>query len=185
MKFLLLLLFFPYFYFTQELFFEEDFNQMTFGNSFDQNWIVKNVEGKNTWRISSHKNSKTKLYAKISGYKGSEKEEDWLILKQDLTHCYNASLLFETAVGFYQHQGLSVWVHDSDTISQGKKLDSIQLASKKDLKNHSFSPFVSSQRINISAFCGGMFYLGFRYLGNHSNKSTVFELDNIQIWINE
>ncbi|APD06105.1 hypothetical protein UJ101_00566 [Flavobacteriaceae bacterium UJ101] len=185
MKFLLLLLFFPHFSFTQELFFQENFDQMTFGNSFNHNWVVKNIEGKNSWRISSHKNSKTKLYAKISGYKGSEKEEDWLILKQDLTHCYNASLQFETATGFYQHHGLSVWIHDSENISQGEKIDSIKLASEENIKAYSFSPFVSSQRINVSAFCGGMFYLGFRYLGNNSNESTVFELDNIQIWINE
>lgn len=181
----LLLLLFPFLSFTQELLFEEDFNQMNFGNSFDENWIVKNNQGKNSWRVSSHKNSKTKYYAKISGYKGSDNEEDWLILKQDLTHCYNASLKFETAIGFYQHHGLSIWIHETEDITQGKKLDSITLASKHDIKKYSFSPFVPSQKINISTFCGGMFYLGFRYLGNNTDKSTVFEVDNIQLWINE
>ncbi len=184
MKYLIFLLL-PSFFFTQELFFEENFDRMSFGDSFDKNWIVKNVEGENGWRVSSHKGSKTKLYAKISGYKGSDTEEDWLILKQDLTSCYNASLTFETAVGYYQHPGLTVWIHDTENIQEGKKLDSVNLASKKDVEKYSFSSFVSSGTLDISSFCGGMFYLGFRYLGNNHNESTVFELDNLRITINE
>ncbi len=184
MKYLFALLI-PCFYFTQELFFEETFDKMTFGDSFERNWIMKNIQGKNTWRVSSHKNSTTKLYAKISGYKGSEIEEDWLILKQDLTNCYNASLEFETAIGFYQHDGLSVWIHDTEDLLKGRELKSTRLASKKDLKEFSFSPFIPSGKIDLAEFCGGMFYLGFHYLGNNSNESTVFEIDNIKIFINE
>lgn len=176
---------FPAFFLSQELLFEENFNHMSFGDSFNENWIVKNIEGKNTWRVSSHKGSKTKLYAKVSGYKGSDIEEDWLILKQDLTSCYNASLTFETAIGYYQHEGLTVWIHDTKDIQKGKKLDSVNLASKKDIKKATFSPFISSGSIDISSFCGGMLYVGFRYLGNHNNESTVFELDNLRITINK
>ncbi len=169
---------------SQELLFHENFDEMKFDNTFNHNWIVKNIEGKNTWRVSSHKNSKNKLYAKISGYKGSEIEKDLLILKQNLTKCYNASLEFETAVGYYKHNGLTVWTNDNKNIEEGNKLENIIIASEADLKEYSFSPFINSNKIDISEYCGGMFYLGFLYEGNNLDKSTVFEVDNIKIEIN-
>ncbi|MFV0530239.1 MAG: choice-of-anchor J domain-containing protein [Flavobacteriales bacterium] len=183
MKYVLIVLI-PCFLFAQEPFFKETFDQMSFGSFFDQNWTVKNIQGENSWRVSSHKKSTTGLYAKISGYKGSENEEDWLVLKKDLSSCYKASLEFETATGYYKHNGLSIWIHDTENIMEkGKKVEKVNLASKKDLKKYNFSPFVSSGKIDISEFCGGMFYVGFRYLGNNSNESTTFELDNVQISI--
>ena len=169
----------------QEIIYSENFDSMPFGSDFDPHWSVKNIEGQNSWRVSSHKNSKSKLYAKISGYKGSKIESDLLILKQDLTKCYNASIEFETSIGFFKHDGLTVWTHDSENFTQAKKIDPIRIAKQEDLDNYTFSPFISSNKIDISHYCGGPFYLYFHYLGNNDSKSTVYEIDNIQIWINE
>ncbi len=174
----------PIFGISQKLYFEETFDKMKLGNRFNKNWTVQNKKGKNTWHVSSHKNAKTKLYAKISGYRGSKQEDDWLILRQDLSACYKASLSFESATGYYKHNGLSILISDSSDFSNAKKLKEITIASARNVTRGNFSSFIPSGKIDLSAHCGGEVYIGFHYIGNNTSQSTTFEIDNIKIWIN-
>ena len=184
MKNLALLLLMPLFgvIMAQKTIFSQNFVSLFLGQKFDSSFINKNKNGKNSWRVATHNASKTGNYAKMSAYNTDGEEEDWLILKVDLTQCFKAQLQFETAVGYYDKPTLKVFVTDSLTTDFSTfKPITARLAEGKDVKKGKFSDFVSSGKIDVSDYCGGILYLGFQYVGNKLGQSTLYELDNILI----
>ena len=168
--------------FAQKLYFSEDFKSYDFGKELSDNWKIQSVKGKNYWRVSSHKNSKTGKYLKISAYKGDLEEIDEAILSLDLSHCYEANFEFQSAIGYFQEKSqLELLISDSFS-GNYSPIKNVRIANSENIRKGKFSSFISSGKIDISDYCGGFIHLKFAYKGSVENGATTYEIDDIKIF---
>lgn len=87
---------------------------------------------------------------------------------------------FDTAIAFWQHQGLSVWIsQDFTNLSEANwvKLDEATLANSG---NENYE-FVASGDIDLTDYLSGKVRVGFKYEGTAAQNTTKVRIDNVEL----
>lgn len=158
--------------------FEESFNS---GNITD-NWTSFSVTGSQEWYFNTFGNPNNS--ATMSGYQSgsSNENEDWLISKPiDLTSVSSAVLKFQNVKRF---NGNDIEVYFATDYTSGQDPNTsgswTQLAPDLDTNTNSWSSWVNSGSLDISAAAGSSVYIAFKYTSTSSSSAT-WEIDNIVI----
>ena len=140
-------------------------------------WMNVATKGTRIWLGKEYGGN---LYAQATAYNDSEPEmETWLISPHIILDDPK-TLTFESAMAFFEHDGLSVWIStdfDGDVNSATWQALSCTLAGNTDPDND----FIWSGDIDLSAY-SGTGVIGFKYVGSGPNGlTTSFRLDNIKV----
>ena len=85
---------------------------------------------------------------------------------------------FETAIAFWKHQGLSVWIsQDFNTLGEANwvSIDQVTLANSG---NENYD-FVASGDVDLTDYLSGKVRVGFKYEGTASQNTTKVRIDNV------
>lgn len=138
-------------------------------------WTNKAVKGSRKW---IYKLFEGNVYAQSTAFNDSAPEmESWLITP-GIKLSAPKVLTFETAMAFWTHDGLSVWISNNfvcdPTLATWQPL-TCRLATKTDTE-HTFIP---SGTIDLSGYSGTVF-IGFKYVGSNSQvKTSTYRVDNV------
>ena len=156
----------------------EDFESL---NDFDpvmlSGWQNIAMKGTRVWQAKEFSQN---LYAQATAFNDSNPEmETWLItppLNMDVV----GTMEFESAMAHWNHDGLTV-LFSSDfngmDISSATWTDLDPRLAQQNDGDHTWVP---SGQIDLSGF-NGVGYVAFRHVGNNSNQTTSYRLDNIDI----
>ncbi len=119
-------------------------------------------------------------YAQATAYNDdSPNMESWLVsppldMKQDKI------LTFETAMAFWVHDGLSVWAAETYDGKNPNNSNWTRLTATFAGKSSAENAFVPSGDVQLKAN-GGRLYIGFKYVGNKTNGTTTYRVDNVRV----
>jgi hypothetical protein len=166
---------------------DEEFNSVTANAKIELNgWINKATKGSVEWQGKVFSGN---YYAQCSSFGTTGQVESWLISPQlTLANVENPQFAFETKLGFYNADCLSILISDD---FNG---DDPSTATWKDVTHHFafFAPasgygpaFYIAGLYNLSAFKAKPIHIAFKYAGDATaNQSTTYQIDNIQIGSN-
>jgi hypothetical protein len=132
----------------------------------DRRWIYRSFEGN--------------LFAQMTAFNSDDAEnEAWLVTPEVNTTETNI-LTFESSQGFWEHDGLTVWVSDNFTgdvnSANWTEITTARIASNSDDQYD----WVDSGQVDLSSF-GENVNVAFKYEGTSSTNTTTYRLDNIII----
>lgn len=141
-------------------------------------WLNVAVEGTRVWQAREFSGN---TYAQATAFNDtSPSMETWLVTpKLDLEKV--STLEFESAMAYYAHDGLAVYIStdfDGNDVEGANwtELSSAVIAGESD-GDHTW---VSSGAVDISSF-SGTGYVAFRHIGNSNSGATSYRIDNIEI----
>jgi hypothetical protein len=141
-------------------------------------WANISVKGARKWR-SQVDGSNTYAQATAFGDQAAEMESWFITPAIDLDVA--KKLTFESAYGFFEHDGLTVWIssdfNGSDVTSATWQQVNPTIATSTD---EEFS-FIPSGNVDLSGFTGPV-RIGFKYVGSGPNTlTTSFRIDNVKV----
>jgi len=150
-----------------------------FSNTLD-NFQVVNVTGAQTWKASSYKQDQ---FAKISGYSsGNQNNEDWLISPAiNLKGFTNPSLQINQAINYLHNKWDQINILVSTDYSgdvAAATWNTIPVTTKPTGSNYTF---VTSEKIDLSAYSGKTIYVAFKYISDTSN-AAMWEVNWLKIY---
>jgi hypothetical protein len=168
----------------------QDFNTLTtnYTNvSSLTGWKTYSEAGTKTW--FSYKTSSLGPFVETTAYNsGQASVITWMITPQiDLSVATNPFITFESADGFDNGATLELFVSTDYTgsttpwTSSWTKLIFTLPPSFPIGSSPSYSSFVSSGKIDLSAYNGSTLYLAWVYKGGVPSKTTTWEIDNVLI----
>jgi hypothetical protein len=141
-------------------------------------WVNDALQGTELWESRSFSGN---VFANASAFGTSGSMEAWLITPE-LDLSVADTLTFESAWGFYVHQGLTVWIStdfDGTNVAAATwtQLNPI-LAVASTPASGSYSDWVPSGNVSLTAFSGTGF-IAFKYVGDASTNTTTWRVDNV------
>ncbi len=135
------------------------------------------VKGTRKWRAQTFSGN---FFAQATAFQDTNDEmETWLITPGiDLTEA--KVLSFESAQAFFVHDGLSVWISNDFDGSNVGSATWKQLNCTLATNSNANYDWVQSGNIDLSAFSGTA-YIGFKYVGNKTNQTTTYRIDNVKV----
>ncbi|MCP4441572.1 MAG: hypothetical protein GY810_21910 [Aureispira sp.] len=131
------------------------------------------------WLSKEYSNNQ---YAEARGYQtGASSIETWMITPS-LNLAQDQYLSFQSAQAFHTHDGLTVWISTDFNGSNMATATWTQLTCTLAGVNDSFYDFISSGNIDLSAYTGQNAYIGFKYVGDDTNNTGTFQVDNIKVF---
>jgi hypothetical protein len=156
----------------------EDFESL---NDFDpvalDGWMNVALTGARVWQAKEFSQN---VYAQATAYNDNNPNmETWLItpaLNLDVV----STLEFESAMAFWNHDGLTVYIStdfDGSNVGSAYWIDLSAIVAGQNDGDHNWIP---SGEIDLTAY-NGVGYVAFRHIGNSSSATTSYRLDNIDI----
>ncbi len=135
------------------------------------------IKGTRKWRAQTFSGN---FFAQATAFQDTNDEmETWLITPGiDLTEA--KVLSFESAQAFFVHDGLSVWISNDFDGSNVGSATWKQLNCTLATNSNANYDWVQSGNIDLSAFSGTA-YIGFKYVGNKTNQTTTYRIDNVKV----
>lgn len=160
---------------------DEDFGgQANYTDINVDGWLNVALEGSRRWQ---GKEFESETYAQATSFNSEEENECWLItVGIDLDAMTMPMAEFETAMAFWEHDGLEVLFStdfNGANIADAtwEPLD-CTIADQND-PDHDWIP---SGQIDLSGY-SGKGYIAFKYKGNDLNGSTTsYRVDNVKVW---
>ena len=153
----------------------------TFDNGIPDGWTNLNVSGTNKWDKGTYND--TEVYAKVTGYKGSNPPFDiWLITpKLDIKNAKNKVFTFDSQVNNYGTNNLEVYLMDTNdprTATVKVKLNAMFAPRPT---SSAYSGWYPSGDIDLSQWDDGSYYVGFNYYAPNDpdNNYTTWCIDNV------
>ncbi|MGK0316895.1 MAG: hypothetical protein ACI86M_003133 [Saprospiraceae bacterium] len=87
---------------------------------------------------------------------------------------------FETAIAFWQHQGLSVWISQDFSALNDANWVSLDEAVLADSGNENYE-YVASGDIELTDYLSGKVRIGFKYEGTAAQNTTKVRIDNVEL----
>lgn len=156
----------------------ETFENTTPGVDLNLNgWANIAVKGSRLWRSAEFG---VNVYAQATAFNDSNPEmESWLISPEiDLDE--DKKLSFESAYGFYTHDGLSVWVSSDFDGNNVGSATWTQLNARITQQSDAEHAWIPSGDIDLSGFSGKI-RIGFKYIGNPNDGTTSYRIDNVKV----
>ncbi len=141
-----------------------------FSNTLD-NFQAVNITGKQTWEAASYKQDQ---YVKISGYSsGNQANEDWLVSPAiDLNGFTNPSLQVDQAINYISGQWDQVAILVSTDYTGDVTTATWNPVTINTLPTGKNWTFVTSEKVDLSAYAGKTIYIAFKYISTTSNAAT-------------
>jgi len=142
----------------------------------DNEWTTYSVAGKKNWRKSSYGN---RQFMKISGFKGDEPCNDWLLSPTlDLENFSEIILTFETAKNHNDIiEGLEIFV--STDYQNGKNPQNYKWTKVTGKMSQGKYLWALSGCIDITKFSGNSTTIAFKYSNSSIRKASTWEIDDI------
>jgi len=142
-----------------------------------RNWQNLAQKGNRNWQAKEFSGN---LYAQATSFRDMDPEmEAWLITPK-LNMDVITTMDFESAMSFYKHDGLTVYIsvdYDGSDVNGATWVDlSPRIASEADGDNN----WVPSGAVDLSAY-NGIAHIAFVHVGNSATNTTSYRLDNIEI----
>ncbi len=150
-----------------------------FSNTLD-NFQVVNVTGAQTWKASSYKQDQ---FAKISGYsKGNQDNEDWLVSPPiDLKGFTSPSLQVNQAINYLHNKWDQINILVSTDYSGDVATATWNAIPDTTKPTGSSYTFVTSEKVDLSAYSGKTIYVAFKYISDTSN-AAMWEVNWLKIY---
>ncbi len=143
-----------------------------------EGWTNTKEKGDRDWIGKEYKKNK---YAQVSGFKAKSSEiVAWMVTPGlDVNNAANKNFSFDSKRQFSKEETLEVLV-SSDfkgdvTKATWSKLEGYELAPK----DPKYGKTVNSGNIDLSSY-NGIVFIAFKYIGNNSDKSGTFQIDNVK-----
>ena len=154
--------------------FDEEFNG-SLGN-----FQVVDVTGAQTWKASSYKQDQ---FAKISGYaSGNKNNEDWLISPAiDLKGFTSPSLQVDQAINYLHGKWdqINILVSTDYSGDVGTATwNTIPVTTKPTGSDYTF---VTSEKVDLSAYKGKTIYVAFKYISD-TNNAAMWEVNWLKVY---
>lgn len=156
----------------------EQFNTVTINSAISTaGWQTYAVQGGVAWKGKSFSGN---YFAEATAFSsGAATVESWLVsppLDMDVV----SSLAFESAMSFYEHDGLSVYIStdfDGTNVATATWTD---ISGSCNLANSTSTSYVwvHSGTVDIAPF-SGTGYIGFKYLGSDPDQTTNYRIDSV------
>lgn len=147
-------------------------------------WLNANTIGTRKWRGATYQ---TEKYIKATAYGSSDNTNVTCLVTPPVIYNSSLKLSFKTAIEYYKHNGLSVFLlynYNPSNLNQSVWVD---ITNKFTIAGQSNSNYqwVDSKVLNLSdvipSTYNGNFYICFRYTGDKSANTTTFRIDDILI----
>ena len=132
-----------------------------------RNWIAKSFTGDR--------------YAQATAYLSNLADmQSWLITPAlDLTA--QRTMDFKTAIAFFKHDGLTVWVSNNFNGTDPTAATWSQITCDLAGASQANYDWVPSGPISLPIYATGVGHVAFKYAGNTSTNTTTFRLDNVKM----
>jgi hypothetical protein len=145
-------------------------------------WLNIATVGSRVWRGRSGTDANG-MHVQATAYGSTGDSETWLISPPILANGSN-TLSFQSQTAFWVHNGLTVWISTNYSGSNPNSATWLQVPATL-AGQSSGSSWVSSGTIPLYGFMPqgytGQFHIGFKYVGNGTDGTSSYRLDNIQI----
>lgn len=131
------------------------------------------------WLSKEYSNNQ---YAEARGFGTSAASIETWMITPSLNLATDQYLSFQSAQAFHSHDGLSVWISTDFNGSNMATATWTQLTCTLADANDSFYDFISSGNVDLSAYTGQNAYIGFKYVGDGTNNTGTFQVDNIKVF---
>ena len=158
--------------------FEEDFQSLE-PNIITEpaGWSNQNITGTEYWESREFMGNK---YLIASAFEATDDEQECWLVTPEIEMTGTNILTFKSAMSFYQHDGLSVFISAdfTGTVADATwtELTGMTLANE----NSGQWTFIESGNVDLSAYSGNI-HIGFKYVGSSSANTTNYLLDDIVI----
>ncbi|OFX88202.1 MAG: hypothetical protein A2W99_10300 [Bacteroidetes bacterium GWF2_33_16] len=160
---------------------DEAFTGATANTNFSASgWLNANKQGERYWQGKEFNSNK---YVQATSYNATSSViESWLVTP-GVTLTTPKKLNFDSATGYYNHAGLTVWVSTNFDGNNANLFTATWTQINPTIAvgpANAYSDFVNSGDVNLSAYSGTIYIL-FKYLGNNTTQTTTFQIDNVKI----
>lgn len=119
-------------------------------------------------------------YAQATAFSDTNTDMETWLVSPPVDLKTNKILSFESAMAFYVHDGLSVWISSNYDGKNPKTATWTPLNGKLAGKSSGDNTFVASGDIPLAA-TGGNVHIGFKYVGNKATNTTTYRIDNVRV----
>ncbi len=143
-----------------------------------EGWSSYSEAGDKNWYHSSYGDRK---FMKMSGFKGNEPCEDWLISPSlDLQNYQDIILSFETAKNYEDlYPGLEVFI--STNYTEGNNPEDATWILLETYLSKGHYVWEHSGYIDVSNFVDDHVHIAFKYRNSSPNKATSWEVDDVEV----
>jgi hypothetical protein len=158
---------------------DEDFTGLSHNTDINlSGWANIAVKGSRLWRSQIFSGN---TYAQATAFNDAANEmESWLItppIELDVAKQLN----FESAYGFYTHDGLTVWISNNFNGTDVNAATWTQLSPTLAQSSDTEHAFIPSGNVNLSGFSGTV-RIGFKYVGSGpGGQTTSWRIDNVKV----
>lgn len=140
-------------------------------------WSNIAAVGNRYWRAGTFSGN---LFAQATAYgSGLAAMETWLITPA-LNLSVDDTLTFESSWGYYEHDGLSVWISTDFNGSNFATATWTQLSCTLAVQADGQFTWIPSGNVPLTAFTGTG-YIGFKYVGDATTNTTTWRIDNVVV----
>ncbi len=160
---------------------DEDFQGQTAYSAINiPDWVNATVTGTRSWYAQEFESN---IYAQATSFNSTEANEMWLItVGVNLDNSANPVLEFESALAFWSHDGLTVYIStdfDGSNIQQATWHELPCTLAGQSSTNYEYVP---SGQVNLSAY-SGVGYIAFKYVGDdNTGENTSYIIDNLKVY---
>jgi DNA/RNA endonuclease YhcR with UshA esterase domain len=139
-------------------------------------WSNIAVVGTRLWRVQEFSGN---LYAQATAFNDTNPDMEAWMITPGLNADDVSKMSFESAMAFYDHDGLTVWISNNfsgDVLNATWQALSPTLAGSSD-PDHAW---ITSGDVDLTGYTGTI-HIGFRYVGDSANNNTSYRIDNLVI----
>lgn len=155
---------------------DQDFQGLSADSKINlEGWLNLNVKGNKPWYVNDFQQEK---FGECEAYKADDDEiESWLITPTIDTDA-KSTLSFKTAIAFWKHQGLSLWISpDFSEIGDASwtEITDVRIAKESD-GNYTWVP---TGDIDLKSYMTGKVRFAWKYEGTSAAQTTKVRIDDI------
>lgn len=144
-------------------------------------WSNFFTDGARLWRIASFSNDN---YAQATAFGSPDATNETWLITPGITVSTQKTLSFVSSWAYYKHQGLSVWysTNFNGTNFAAATWQPINCTIAQQANgNGNFGDWVPSGNVSLPVIAGGKVHIGFKYVGDKTNNTTNWRVDNVKV----
>jgi hypothetical protein len=162
----------------------EDFTGVSADVDFaSSGWLGVNVKGERYWQ---GKNYEGNGYIQATGYGATAAELESWIVTPGIDCSVNKQISFGSKVGYWKHNGLSILISsdfdgNSTNLISSTWTDITSQCTIPTTPTDGYGTDYTPSVVDLSSYTGGTVYVLFKYVGDNSNNTTTYQIDNVQV----
>jgi len=146
-------------------------------------WLGANVKGERYWQGKEYESNG---YIQATGYGATASELESWVVTPGIDCSVNKQLSFGTKVGYWKHSGLSVLISsdfdgNSTNLISSTWTDITSQCTIPTTPTDGYGADYTSSVVDLSSYTGETIYVLFKYIGDNSDNTTTYQIDNVQV----